>query len=227
MRVSGTWTGDAEAERLVESVWQDERTTRSDLVNGPVFVVVTCGVNAITVVASDYRHLLARLRRPHAAGLATIRPLAVTGVLVCPDGVVLGRRAATVSQGPGRWEPAPAGGVDRPDPTAVVLDELREELGLTVGDVTTVEPLGILEELATGVHDIVFRLCTPRTATEIGRAHRTQGSAEYDEVTVVAVDELAGFLAGHGLLASAAPMLALAGLLDPPEAGSDRRPPVG
>ncbi len=143
-----------------------------------------------------------------------VRPLGVTGLLLCPQGLVLGRRSATLAITAGLWEAAPAGGLDRPDPAAVVLCELQEELGLAPDRIETMIACGLVEDLDSGIADIIFKLTTKASADEILAARCLNGAAEYDELVVVALDNIPDFLARHSskILPSLSLMITAAGL---------------
>lgn len=189
----------AATEQRVAAIWANEMQARgTGLYDGRIYTLIEYGRNCLTVRPMQYRHLVARRRAPELAqaGLA-LRPLGVTGLLTCPDGIVLGRRAAHVAANPGLWEPAPAGSLDRLDPAALLLDELGEELGLMPAQVTPPVACGLIEDLASGVVDILFRLETDLDAAAVTAAHRARGSGEYTEIAVVAPAELLAFLAAH------------------------------
>jgi hypothetical protein len=136
-------------------------------------------------------------------------------VLSCRDGLVLGRRAGHVVTDPGRWEPAPAGGLSQPDPERQLLEELAEELGVPADRVARPRALALIEDPASGVFDILFRLTADLSAEALRTAHRQAGSDEYAEIAVIAPGQLPAFLAAHAgeLLPLLRPALARAGLL--------------
>ncbi|HXP31155.1 MAG TPA: hypothetical protein VN832_08700 [Stellaceae bacterium] len=189
----------AATEQRVAAIWANEMQARgTGLYDGRIYTLIAYRRNRLTVRPMQYRHLIARRRVPELAlaGLA-LRPLGVTGLLTCPDGIVLGRRAAHVAADAGLWEPAPAGSLDRLDPAALLLDELGEELGLTPAQVTPPVPCGLVEDLASGVVDILFTLKTDLDAAALNAAHRERGSGEYTDIAVVAPAALPDFLAAH------------------------------
>lgn len=201
----------------LDDIWAEEKGRRGDrLTNGQIYSLYDYSPDCLTLQPAEYRHVLARRRAPDLvdAGLA-IRPVAVTGVLLCADGLVLGRRGDQVASDAGLWEPAPAGGLNRPDPAAQVLEELREELGVKSSGVAPPEACGLVEDMESGVHDIVFRLHTTASAEDIRATHKTLGTNEYAELAIVRQPDVAAFLeTNHGrLLPALSPMLRLVGLL--------------
>jgi hypothetical protein len=177
--------------------------------------VLTHAPNRLTVEPTSFRRLIAARRDPAAAARIGLKVLGVTGILISPDGVALGRRSRRLHTAAGQWEPSPAGVVDRLDWRAVLLGEAWEELGLKPSDLSGPEPVALLEDEALGVLDLLCRLRTPLGADDIRAAWRAHGSHEYEELVVIAVEALAGFLEAHdeALAPALRPMLSAAGLL--------------
>lgn len=201
----------------IDAIWADERRKRGDrLCNGPIYSLVEHRADRLLIQPAEYRHAVARRCAPElaVAGLA-IRSLAVTGLLLCADGLVLGRRGAGVAADAGLWEPAPAGGLSRPDPVGQILEELHEELGLEPARIVRHDACGLVEDTESGVIDIVFRLQTTATAEEIRGAHAAHATDEYAALVILPSSALAGFLqANHDhLLPALRPMLCLAEVL--------------
>ena len=176
-------------EALVERVrehWQAALAERPGLFDGPILTVTALGRDHIEVAPTSYRFLLAAKDDPELKAALNLRPLAVSGLLRCPKGYVFGHRALTLTEAPGVWELVPSGGVEPSgalvDVKAQVLKELREEIGLETSEVQTAGPVGCIEDLASGVIDIVIPMSTPRTAAEIRRAHETKATREYSEL---------------------------------------------
>jgi 8-oxo-dGTP pyrophosphatase MutT (NUDIX family) len=204
-------------EARIDEIWTEEKKLRGKrLFNGVIYSLVEWSASRLTLQPIEYRHLLARRRVPElaTAGLI-IRPVAVTSVLTCRDGVVLGRRADHVAFAPRLWEAAPAGGLDRPDPVAQLMEELREELGLTPDQVSLPQACGLIEDSVSGVFDIVLRIVTELDADAVRAVHRAYGSDEYCTLAIVATDQLPSFLMTerNHVVSSLVPMLHLVGLV--------------
>jgi 8-oxo-dGTP pyrophosphatase MutT (NUDIX family) len=197
----------------VASVWDAEQAkAQGRLVNGTIYSLVEFGADRLVVRACEYRAMLAQRRDPNLQ--LGIRPLAVTGVLLCADGLVLGRRSNKVATDAGHWEPSPAGGVSQPDTLAQLFEELDEELSLKPDAIARVQICGLLEDQATQVFDLIYLLSTPLSEHEIIAAQR-QASEEYDELKIVPLNELATFIRdpSQPVINALQPMLSLAGLL--------------
>ena len=201
----------------VDAIWADEKRRRGDrLTNGRIHSLLGVRGESLLIQPAEYRYALARRRAPElrAAGL-TIRPLGVTGVLLCADGLVLGRRGDRVASDAGLWELAPAGGLSDPDPPGQIFEELSEELGLEPHRISHHHACGLVEDTGSGVVDIVFRLHTAAAAGGIRAAHAARATDEYAELAIVPLPDIGGFLEKNRgrLLPALLPMLGLAGLL--------------
>jgi hypothetical protein len=187
----------------VDALWAAELARRPHAFDGPMFSVTHRDGTRIAGQWTNYRRFMARRRQPALAEALGIRPLAVTGVLRCRDGIVLGRRGDGVTQAAGAFEMAPAGGIaaeaigpdGRIDPVRQALAELAEEVGLGASAITAAAPLGLAEDPETGVTDIVVGLWTPARFSEIALIHAQAVSAEYATLALVPPDGAEAFLA--------------------------------
>ena len=205
----------ADLQARVDALWEAETAARGEgLFDGPIFSVAELSPHCLTLEPASFRRLIAARRDPEAAAGLGLRPLGVTGLVLSPDGIALGRRSRRLHTEPGRWEPSPAGVVDRLDWRAVLLGEAREELGLFPEHLSAPEPVALIEDDELGVCDLLCRLRTPLTGVEIEAAWRARGSDEYEALAVVAPEALGAFLeANRDALAPAlVPMLRAAGL---------------
>jgi len=199
----------------VEALWQEERRVRGGgLFNGSILSLVTYEPQRLAVRRSDYRRFVAGLREPELAAALDIRPLAITGIVRCASGIVLGHRAKDLAHDGGLWEPAPAGSLDRPEPEIQLMLELEEELGIRPPEVTECRAIALVEDTATRVHDILFTVETPLSADAVAAAHAGRATKEYSEVAIVPIDELHAFMVDHEteLLPALATMLRAAGM---------------
>jgi 8-oxo-dGTP pyrophosphatase MutT (NUDIX family) len=150
---------------------------------------------------------------PVVAEAASVRLLALTGVVTARDGagvehVLMGLRSEGTRMYGGRWEFAPAGGVDPPAPgqtfdgsllRRVLARELEEEVGLAPESMGACEPVLVVLNEEAHSYDVVMR-----TRLLIGveeAALRAQsGSWEYQRVEWVPVDAIRGFADEEGLV---------------------------
>lgn len=115
-----------------------------------------------------------------------VRSLGVKGLLMHEGRVLMGQRSGSVSAYQGMWEFAPSGVVDGgKQPREAIVDELREEVGLTVG----AEPVAvaILYDESLDCWEIVYRLQAADAGEDV-----TFEPREYDAVRWVQPAALTG-----------------------------------
>ena len=177
-----------ELELEVEAVWRAAvEASGRRLFNGVLFSLIEHTPERAVAEPTEYRRYTAlRLQPQLAARGLRLRPMGVTGLTRCRDGVVMGRRADRLELG-GLWEPAPAGTLDRPDPAALFLDELREELGVDAHEVTLNRPAFLYED-ASGVIDVIHAIELDLDGPALLARHHERGSDEYPEIDVIPWD---------------------------------------
>jgi hypothetical protein len=192
----------ASLEAEVDRLWGIEQLRRSEpLSNGGILSAVSVSPDRILGKIARYKHYIAQRARPELYDVLQIRPVAVSGVLECMDGLVFGRRAQDVTQQPGFWELVPSGGIDVSDVTstqeidyrAQVLKELREEIGVGEGGVSKLTPFCLVEDRASHVIDIGIAMLCPLPLAALQRTHR-EASGEYQEICAIPVDGIDSFI---------------------------------
>jgi hypothetical protein len=181
-------------EAEVAAIWDTERRARPSLFNGRLFSADRIEPDRIEGHWTEYRRILAQIRRPDLFARLQLRSLAVNGLLRCADGFVLGRRQAGAVYLPGAWQAAPAGSVeDRGDEgldlPAQLRAELREELGLEWADIEDSRTLLAVEHPGSRVVDVGFLLRSPLRFDEVVARHRAGGNEEYDRLQLVRTAE--------------------------------------
>lgn len=186
----------------VDGLWLQEKERRGgSLFDGKILSVETLSPALITCRLSEYRYLTAQRLRPSLYSDLGVRPLAVTGFLMCQQGLVLGLRSGSNSQDQGLWEVVPSGGLDlqclKADPThmempakvdylAQVRTELLEEIGLSWAAIDSCQTLCLIEDTDEKVVDIVVQLRAPRLDfDQVLESHRQSGSAEYENLMLL------------------------------------------
>jgi 8-oxo-dGTP pyrophosphatase MutT (NUDIX family) len=195
-------------DRQVERLWQAACARVSAggagrMFNGRVFSADVISPRLIVGHLTEYRRVTAQIERPGLFDALGVRSLAVCGVLRCPDGVVIGQRHHAAVYQAGMWQLPPAGSVDASTVAAdgtvdlrqQLLEELREELGLSPKEVGEPQPLCIVEHPASHVTDCGFALVTRLSGEAVLAAHRRAGNSEYQQLRVVPEGELPAFLA--------------------------------
>lgn len=203
-------------EAEVAEVWAAERRLHPSLFNGRVFCADVVTAARITGHWTEYRRVLAQMRRPELFEQLRIRALAVNGLLECADGLVLGRRQAAAIYLPGCWQAAPAGNVearddDRLDLVEQLQAELTEELGLSAAEVEILRPVCAIEHAGTRIVDVGFLMRTMLDFEAIVARHAAAGNGEYEALRLVTPAEIAGLASelGQTLLPSARILLEL------------------
>ena len=190
---------DPESEAEVDRLWDEAVRARPEMFNGRVFSADRVSSGCVVGHWTDYKFGYAQMRRPALFATLGVRPVAVCGVVRCPDGIVFGRRSASAVYQAGQWQCPPAGSVERRagegervDLAAQLMAELEEELGLNSADVLSVRPLSAVEHPGSHVVDLGLAIETARRGAEIVHAQRAaRGRAEYEEIVIVPLDRLA------------------------------------
>lgn len=183
----------------IDRIWTAEQERRQHtLFNGRILSVREIGAAYIRASVTEYRCFIAQRVRPELFALLGVRPLAVSGVLRCADGLVFGRRSAATVQDAGLWEVAPSGGMEESsqgDIRSQILTELREEVGLSAEHVTGIEPFCVVEDDECHLVDIGAALEAPGVSTDaVLYAWRSEAGTEYDRLTVVAPGDVPAFI---------------------------------
>jgi 8-oxo-dGTP pyrophosphatase MutT (NUDIX family) len=195
-------------EARVNEIWQREKQLRShELYNGRLFSVDHCDSKTIVGWISEYRYFLAQRREPSLHAALKIKPLAVTGILSCPDGVLFGRRSGRSEMDAGCWELVPSGGVDEAavGPAGQVslerciLIELEEETGIGASELSAnSRAVALVEDSQSHVTDVGIMLATACSAAQIQRRFAALGNREYSELEIVAPAEVRAFRRNRG-----------------------------
>ena len=191
----------------IARLWEEEQTSRATpLVNGAILSALSVSPSMIVGRIAEYREYLAQKARPQLYQVLKVRPVAVSGILQCPEGLVFGRRGADVTDGAGSWELVPSGGIDMSgrsseqgaDYRAQLAVELREEIGVSIESCAALEPICAVEDEITHVLDIGVAMTTDLTLGRLRDAHRMEGSNEYAEILAVNMTEFDAFAANCG-----------------------------
>lgn len=200
--MTSTLPSSVEAE--VESLWLAEQQRRGKfLFNGQILSAVSISSERIIGRVVEYRHLIAQRARPDLFDHLMVRPVAVSGLFKCADGIVFGRRSGTMTQDAGLWELVPSGGIDTSkgikeggeiDYRAQIIAELQEEIGIDPSSVSLVRPFCLVEDPVSHVLDIGIALVSPLSYDSVRRVHHETAKKEYDELCVIPSTELDSFV---------------------------------
>jgi len=190
---------DEELASEVDEIWANAlQYAERPPFDGSIFNVTRLSSDLIEGNWTTYRRFYAQRRSARLRDALSIRVLAVTGVILCANQIILGRRSSELEQDRNFWEFVPSGGVERQinqatdliDPSRQVLQELDEELGLSDGDITAAPKFfGIIEDDVESVVDLVYGL---KAASGIWQPSKAQqiDQSEHSDFTLVPLEEL-------------------------------------
>jgi hypothetical protein len=156
---------------------------------------------------SEYRYFVAQRRAADLHEVLKIRPLAVTGVLMCTDGVVVGRRSGKSEMDADMWELVPSGGVDQsavePDGRVnlerSLLTELAQEIGIAKSDLNAPpRAIVLVEDVRSHVTDIGMRLDLRWSARDVLERFASIANREYSALEAVPLHAIPAFRLKHG-----------------------------
>lgn len=190
-------------DELANDIWREEVERQgSHLFDGEIVSVVSIDGNRIVGRRADCRWLLAQSKNNSIFKWSQVRPLAVTGMLFCQEGVIIGHRSKSVYQFPGMGELAPSGSVDLSTLSSdsqislkqQLMQELREEIGIDIDSVIEVKPLAVVSDTASQVFDVCFTVRTSLSWSDIQNIFQQSGSAEYDRLELLPIIDIPRFL---------------------------------
>ena len=194
--------------RSVEAAWDRIRAENPRAFNGPILAFLDAHPERGFVRAGreEYRNLAVQ----PAIGTGVVQ-LGATGLLEARDAAgtphaLLGLRSDATRVFGGMWEFGPSGGVDPPpvdqtemdadDVWRVLINEIREEVGLPV-DPDPTPPIALLHDPVGQSVELIVRVALRRPVEElialIDAENRTS-RWEYDAVRWVAFDDLRAFV---------------------------------
>lgn len=132
----------------IEDIWKKEIVrTRGRVFNGQLLSAETLHHHELHGHFVEYKHLIAQLRDPSLKEILNVQPICVCGYTLAGDSILIGKRAAHVTDYPNLYELVPSGGVD---PSAIVRDqvniihqlkiELKEEAGIEENMIDSILP---------------------------------------------------------------------------------------
>lgn len=201
-------------ENEVDRLWLAEQNRRGKAIfNGRIMSASTVSSNGIHGYIVEYRHLIAQRARPELFKDLQVRPVAVSGLFECADGIVFGLRSGSMTQDAGLWELVPSGGIDTSkinddnrqqttdnvDFLSQILTELHQEIGIKSSCVSSIKPFCLVDDTDSHVLDIGIAMESPLSADKVLRAHRLNATKEYDELRVVLHTDVSNFIKHESL----------------------------
>lgn len=176
----------------IEHIWYVKKQAFPNLFNGRIFTVTSLSPHQITGYWTEYKYALAQMENREFYNTLLLQPLAVTGLICCKDGFILGKRSQKAIYLPNYWQSAPAGNVEsRHEENAVDLYqqlfiEAKEELGLEQELFSTIHILNATIHPRTHITDIGMMLHTNLSFQQIYKYWQENQNTEYDELICIA-----------------------------------------
>ncbi len=203
-----------EAEADITRIWAEACRKTPTLFNGCVFSADRVTRTGISGHWTDYRSVLAQMKKPALFAQLRLQPLAVIGLLETPEGYILGRRHPSSLYQGNFWQSPPAGSIERRgESTAVHLDEqllaeAEEELGLKAESLTIGPPRLIARHPGTRILDIGIPMRTALSFSAVEACWKNSANQEYDQLALVPHAEIADWLKRPDLLPTSRALLA-------------------
>ncbi len=191
----------------VDAIWQQEKHRRQTencqvLFNGELFCVDEYVGNTLVGHRSEYRFWVAQFLQPHLFAHLHMRPLAVSGLLLCREGLVFGQRGLSNTTGAGLWELIPSGGVDTQhyqigqniEMTLQIQLEFQEETGCHPQVIECIQPLCLIENHQSHSIDIGLLLSAPQLTFDDLQANHATTTFEYTKLQAVSINDLPDYL---------------------------------
>jgi hypothetical protein len=190
-------------DREIQVIWEEEQARRDkSLFNELLFSVQDFSEDHIVGQFVEYRLLIAQRIKPELYEFLRIRPLAVSGLLLCSSGIVFGQRHASMTQDSGLWELVPSGGISLScedkmstiDINQQLLKELFEEVNIASSSISSTSPLCLVEDTETHVIDIGNEIVTSLDGNAILQTHHLGNRAEYANLKIICIPDIPKFI---------------------------------
>lgn len=211
----------ANTETLIDSEWHNiQKESDFKLFNGEIAVLENELPGLIEVRIDEYKRMVSARCNRILMDTLGLRPLAVSGLLICSDGIVFGLRSKNNKESVGMWELVPSGGLDANklilgknfDPVDQIYIELAEEIGLGASTIEQSNTFCLIEETSTGLIDIGIKLLAPNiSSSQIFEAHTSYGSNEYEKLAIISPDELIIFISNNVVVPVSIELLRVSG----------------
>jgi 8-oxo-dGTP pyrophosphatase MutT (NUDIX family) len=186
----------------IDEIWALEIKSRGSLFNGNVFTYLTRQGDTILGRLVEYKCYVAQKRDPSLRQLLGIQPVAVSGLSVTGEGILVGRRSKDVTDYPDFFELVPSGSISGDfrlpsgsiDYQREILRELDEETGISADRVASLWPFALVFNPADGVHDVVIEIKLHTPSQPVFPAGR---SDEYRHVEPIKPASLGTFLSAN------------------------------
>jgi len=193
-------------EELADKIWRSK--IELGLFDGDIFSVESTSSNIVNLKKSKYRYFIAQQEMPDLFDALQIRLLAVSGILICNDGIVFGKRSPSVLQNSNLWELLPSGSVNsksfEKEMTLFNIDfqieeELWEESGIPTNVRKQIQPKLTIGGGDSHVIDFVYEINVNLSSLEVFEFHK-RATSEYSQLVVVGREEISEFVEGNEIV---------------------------
>ena len=180
--------------KIIDNIWNEyQKNNKYSGSNGKILSVDIISNSKITLKIIEYKFFYAKIKNPRLLKKIKIQPLAVSGILVCNDGIVIGKRSDTCLQNPSSWELVPSGGLDlkiqktknKINFTDQILIELFEEIGIEKKYVVNILPFCYLFDKKSKVYDIGIEIITNLSFKDIKKKFSKVQVNEYTNLKLL------------------------------------------
>lgn len=191
-------------ESKINELWAQFREPH--MFDSPIAILLNHSPSRLVVSFINYRFLWAQTRYPECFSVGRIFPLSVSGILFCPEGIVLGKRQASVLQYPEYWECIPSGGLSVEcfqNPNLLSAQKQLELELLEEGGIYEIEYLlsqALCYDPLTCTYDIVLLVKTDLSFADILFKFHNLTNKEYQNLSVVRLNEVDNFISSHQCL---------------------------
>ncbi len=177
--------------KKIEYIWNLKKRENPNLFNGRVFTVTNLSDIKITGFWTEYKFIVAQMKNHQFYQELNLQPLAITGLIRCPEGFILGKRNNHAIYMSNYWQTCPAGSIEsrNQDNNINLIDqlfaELQEELGLDKTYFQQPILINATTHPETHIIDLGFSLKTNLSFENIRHHWIDKGNTEYDELICI------------------------------------------
>lgn len=182
---------------LVDNIWSLEQKHFPHLFNGQILNVVQVEENKLVGEFIEYKYYFAQLTDPQLASVLNIQTLAISGITMTGDKILVGQRSEDVTTFKNFYELVPSGGID---PNAQVQEridlkrqfelELWEESGISTTEIKSIKPLALIYDQQNKTYEIAAEITVNYTVLKEDLEH----SQEYQKLQWFTKRELMEFI---------------------------------
>jgi beta-phosphoglucomutase-like phosphatase (HAD superfamily) len=191
----------AEISKIVDTLWDESVSHHPGLFDEKIFSFLKFDSNAIDGHFVPYRRMRAVSSKPALRDQIELKPLAISGVAKCSDGIIIGKRAVSVSSTCGLWEFCPSGGINAEhvstagdvDFYSLILSELLDEVGIPKDFVKSIRISEGYENVFSGLLDLIADMEIDLSSDQVISLHKKNATEEYDEIRVIKEKDIKAF----------------------------------